>query len=150
LREERRNMSLIEINWRPNRRELRIFGLSFLAAFGVLGALVYFAPPPVWWEANRNAGALLWVTGGAGGLLGLTGSRAALPVYWAWMGLSFVLGSVMSRLVMAFVFFGVITPIGLIMRLVGRDPLRRKKPRSGSYWVDVEPADDISRYERQF
>ena len=143
-------MSLIEINWRPGRKELRIFGLSFLGAFAFLGALFYFAPPPAWWKADPTVGVTLWIVGAATGILGLTGSRIALPVYWAWMGLSFVLGSVMSRLVMAFVFFGVITPIGLLMRLVGRDPLRLRKPQVESYWVDLGRPDDISSYERQF
>jgi len=56
-----------------------------------------------------------------------------------------------SHLVMAIIFYGVLTPIGLAMRLGGRDPLHRKFDRAaGSYWVDRRRPADVKRYFKQF
>ena len=92
----------------------------------------------------------LWLAGGAAGFLGLTGTRAAVPVYWLWMGIACVTGSVMSRAVLALLYYGLISPLGLVMRLTGRDPLRRRRPQAESYWLDVAAPTSPAPYERQF
>lgn len=58
----------------------------------------------------------------------------------AWTKLGSLLGAVVSPIVMALLFFLVVTPVGLLMRLTGTDPLRRRGPRQGdSYWIVREP-----------
>ena len=52
---------------------------------------------------------------------------------------------------MAIVFYVVLTPVGLIFRAIGRDPLHRRfEPTASTYWVPREPARDAQRYYRQF
>jgi hypothetical protein len=143
-------MSLVVINWRPTRKELRTFGLTMLIGFGILWMLFTFAPWPVPWSPMPLVGAVLLVIGHVLGLPALAGHRAALPGYWAWMGISYVLGSIMSRVVMAVLYFGIVTPLSLLTRLVGRDRLGLRRRRAASYWVDVAPVKDRSQYERQF
>jgi hypothetical protein len=53
--------------------------------------------------------------------------------------------------VLAMVYYGIFTPIGLGLRLMGRDPLRRRfDPQARSYWVDRRAPADVKRYFRQF
>ena len=52
----------------------------------------------------------------------------------AWMGLAHKLSWVSTRVVLAVVFFGIVTPVGLIRRAFGRDPLRRRAGRQETYW----------------
>lgn len=99
--------------------------------------------------ASRRAAYWIWGVAGAVGLLGLTGTALALPFYYAWMGVAFVLGNVMSRLVVTLFFYGMITPMGLLMRATGRDTLRLRKPAGESYWTDAASTPP-HRYERQF
>ena len=80
-------MALVEINWKPDRRELRNFGIAMIVGFGILAALAH-----LWWEMPT----LAWVfavIGGVAGLLGLTGTRAAMIVYLPWMAIAFVLAA---------------------------------------------------------
>lgn len=143
-------MSVIRINWHPGPRELRSFGWVMLVAFGLIG-LVKLAWPFAWGFSRNPAvgGVCLAVAVVAGGL-GIAGTKAALPFYWAWMGLAYVLGNVMSRVLFGIFFFGLVTPMALLMRLVGRDKLMLNKPDASTYWRDAPPPDAPERYERQF
>jgi hypothetical protein len=65
---------------------------------------------------------------------------AALPIGWT-----------ISHLVLGAVYYLVLTPIGLVMRLLGRDPMQRRFDRSAkSYWIERTPRTDPSRHFRQF
>jgi hypothetical protein len=57
--------------------------------------------------------------------------RAFKPLAGFWFGLSHVLGTVMSKVILAIVFFVVVTPIGVIRRLLGKDSLQLKKFKKG-------------------
>lgn len=59
------------------------------------------------------------------------------PLAGLWFGLAHLMGAVVSRVVLATLFFGVVTPIGLIRRLLGADPLQLKKWKHGSESVFV-------------
>ena len=64
---------------------------------------------------------------------------------------AFPVGFVVSHLVLAILFFGVLTPAGLLMRLLGRDPLERKFDEGRkSYWVDLPEPKEPRDYFRQF
>ena len=51
------------------------------------------------------------------------------------MSLGFVIGIIVSPLVLGFLFFGIFTPLAIFMRVFGRDELRLKKTRNRSYWI---------------
>jgi hypothetical protein len=136
-------MALVEINWKPDKRELRKFGVAMIVGFGVLAALAY-----LWWEKPTLA-LVFAIVGGVAGLLGLSGTRAAMIVYLPWMAIAFVMGNVISRVLVAAFFYLLITPMGLFMRVFGKDALQRKNRRA-SMWDDLPPPADRARYERQF
>jgi len=57
-----------------------------------------------------------------------------------WIKLGVLLGKVVGPIALGVLFFGVLTPLGAVMRLTGKDPLRRKHdPRAASYWMPREP-----------
>lgn len=127
-----------------------------LRSFGwVVGGVLLVIAVVVW---GRNGFALTtaaYVLGGIGGALVVLGGAAPVilkPVYRVWMALAVVLGFVMTRVILTVVFFLVMTPIGLVMRLLGKDPLhRRLDPDAASYWIEKSYDDDApERLEKYY
>jgi hypothetical protein len=107
--------------------EGRKFGVQVGLAFLAIAAFL-------WWRGKP--GALPWL-GGLGGLLvaaGLLIPAQLGPVYKAWMGLALLLSKVTTPIFMGIVYYVVLTPIGLVMRLLGRDPLKHPGA-DGGVWV---------------
>jgi len=135
---------MVSINWQPGAKDLRKFGVALIVGFGLVGLALRYklgAPTAAW---------VCFGFGGVAGLLGLVGTRAALPFYWLWMGIAFVMGNVMSRVLLSCLYLAVVTPMALLGRVLGRDRLSLRGPRADSYWVDHPSADAAHRYERQF
>jgi hypothetical protein len=85
------------------------------------------------------------------GLAGLLKPVFLRPVYVGWMIAVFPIGWMVSMLILAALFYGVFTPIGLCFRLLGRDALGLKlQPGRDSYWIPKETPDDPRRYLQQF
>lgn len=84
-------------------------------------------------------------------LLGLVYPRILIWPNRAWMGLAEVLSFFTTRIILAFVFFGVLTPIGLIKRAMGWDPLHRRAVAKDSYWQAYSQRQRNPRhYEKMF
>ena len=70
-------------------------------------------------------------------ILGLINSKILTPLNWIWFKFGILLGRIISPIIMALIFFGVVTPIGLIMRLFRKDLLNLKYNKiSKSYWIE--------------
>ena len=80
--------------------------------------------------------------------LGLVNSKILTPFNTLWFKLGIFLGKIVSPLVMGVIFFFVITPTGLIMRILGKDPLNLKYNLNKSYWI--EKSDPKSKMKNQF
>ena len=139
-------MALLEINRHPSVRELRRFGVLLAAFVALAGGLVH-------WRLQAPAAArMVWTAGAA-----LTVIYAAAPPplrRWVWLGwlyATFPIGWTLSHLVLAATYYGVLSPIGLLLRLFRGDPLDRGLDRSAaSYWTPRRPVRDVKRYFRQF
>lgn len=84
-------------------------------------------------------------------VLGVAAPRVLVYPRRAWMFLAEALSYVMTRAVLAIVFFGIITPIGWFKRILGWDPLRRRAGSSSSYWRPYsERQHDPRHYEKMF
>ena len=82
-------------------------------------------------------------------VLGLMNSKLLTPLNLLWTKFGILLGNVFAPIVMSFIFFLVVTPIGLLMRIMGRDLLRTKYNKSGkSYWIKREKR--ITKMNQQF
>lgn len=122
--------------------EGRRFGLTVGVAFLVLAGLLHF------WRHKETAAV---VAGGLGVLLvaaGLVIPGRLGPLHRAWMGLARLISRVTTPVFMGVVFFLVITPIGMLARLVGRRALVHHE-RDGGYWV-APASGGRSDLERQF
>ena len=81
-------------------------------------------------------------------ILGLVNSQILTPLNILWFKFGILLGRFVSPIVMGFVFFLVVTPTGIIMRLINKDLLKLKKSKSKSYWI--KRSDDKSEMKNQF
>ena len=130
------------------RRALRNFGLVVGGVFVAIAVVIA-------WRRGWETGPLVLGLGISGGLLvilRLAVPTVLRPVYRVWMGIAVVLGAIMTRVLLTIVFVGLVVPIGLALRLFGKDLLQRRIDRSaGSYWQPKVYADDSpARLERYF
>ena len=125
-------------------RDLRKFGLVVGGVFAALGIIVLLRHKAHWPYFVWPGAALV--------LFGAIFPRALKYVYIAWMSVAFVLGFVVSHVILTLFFFLVITPIGLVARLFGKDFLSLKLDRhAASYWIRRDrKAKSPADYERQF
>ena len=73
------------------------------------------------------------------------------PLNKAWFMLGLALGKVVSPIVLGIIFFGLITPIALIAKLMGRDELKLKRPKKSSYWSEpIGSNSDADSFKNQF
>ena len=142
---------MIEIDWKPDARKLREFAVVWLVGFGLIGLAVAWKGGALSGKAPWTAPIVLWVVAAAVGLVGSACPEAVRPVYIAWMAIALPIGWVVSHVIMALIYYGVFTPIGLVFRLMGHDPMYRTfDPDAGSYWVRRRPASATKRYFQQF
>jgi Saxitoxin biosynthesis operon protein SxtJ len=112
-----------------DRKSLRSFGLILGGVFSIIA----FGPMLFRGENVRG-----WFLGLAGCLIffALAWPKGLEPVYKVWMLIGRALGWVNSRIILAIGFYGIFTPISLVMRVLGKDPMRRKfDPVASSYKV---------------
>ena len=84
-------------------------------------------------------------------LLGIIFPRALVYPNKAWMALAEVLSFISTRIILAFVYFAILTPIGVVKRLFGWDPLNRRAARGDTYWRPYsERQRDRRHYEKMF
>lgn len=124
-----------DIPFHPEPRTLRQFAGLWVAFFLTLA---------VWQHWALGVVAVV-------GLAGLVWPGLMRPLFVGWMVLVFPIGWVVARVLLALVFYVIVTPIGLGLRLTGRDALgRRLRPESDSYWEPRAEATSSSSYYRQF
>lgn len=125
----------------PDRKGLREFGLVTGGIVAVLFGL--FFP----WLLGRPTPAWPWVIAGVLGAWGLVAPQSLGAVYRGWMKFGLLMSKVTTPVIMGIVFFLVITPIGFVRRLSGKDSLVRRFDNSASYRVPSAkpPAKNLER-----
>ncbi len=125
-------------------RDVRKFGLTFsILCFGV--AVFFF-----------YKGSSAWIPFLGGSLFflstGLWAHPVLKPIYVGWMSFAFALGWINTRIILGLVFFLIFTPAGLVIRMLGKDPLRLRFDRQArSYWVKRKAQGfNKKRYEQLF
>ena len=124
-------------------RAEREFGLLVGAVFSLLG---------LWWFYRGKfvtAAYVFTITGTVLVLLGAAFPRVLVIPRKLWMKLAEALAYVSSRIILAIIFFLVLTPIGVIKRAMGWDPLERRSASRESFWSPY-PARDRRHYEKMF
>ena len=137
-------MQWSDISFSPSRRMLRQFAGLLMAVSVGFAAYRGFVHGP------GGLGMLIGVAGGLIGMLGLVAPTLIRPLFVAWMVVAFPIGWTISRVLLALVFYGLFTPLGLVFKVIGRDRLlRARSPGRDSYWAP-KPQPEVRHYYRQF
>ena len=139
-------MSLIEVNWNPSHKQLRNFGVVALIATPLISLLLYLIKGVLiyWISAILAVGVIIFLS-----------SRISLRItkvfYLFLMTAAAPIGFVVSITLLAIFYFLLLMPLGLLFRLIGRDPLcRRFDPKVDSYWIVHRQPESLDRYFHQF
>ncbi len=128
--------------------ELRKFGFVMTGGFTVIGGVV------AWISGGIGTGPqVLWGIAGAFLLLALIAPPAVMrPIQKYWMLLALGLGWVNTRILLTLMFYLVMTPVSLFMKLIGRDALDRKQDQRDSFWRPIPENERFEKksFERQF
>ena len=110
----------------------RSFGIVFACVFAIVGLWPLIdAAPPRWW-AMGIAGIFLFAAGAC--------PKVLAPLNRIWLRFGLLLHKVVNPLVMAILFYLVVTPMGILVRILGKDLLRlRLDPKATSYWINRKP-----------
>lgn len=139
---------MLNINHNPSARDLRIFAALLPLFLALLGALRWFSGSP------RTAQAL-WLAAVALAVIVAVFPRLRRRLYVGWMVVLYPVSWLISHIILALIFFVVATPIALLMRATGRDPMKRSFDKGAqSYWAPRPSRSggktDPTRYFRQF
>jgi hypothetical protein len=128
----------------PETGSNRNFGFVFTVAFLVIGLAPLFSEAPVRFWSLGMALAIF--------LIALASPAMLAPFNKLWGRLGLFLGRIVNPIVLGIMFFGIISPTGLIMRLFGKDPLLlRLEPSKKSYWISrVPPGPSPESMKNQF
>lgn len=132
-------MNLTQIKLPSNKK----FGLFFTAIFLLVTIFFYFKNNSFWFYIFCALFLIVL-------LITLINADILLPFNKLWMRFGFLLGIFISPIIMGFIFFGIFTPIAILMRLFGRDELNLKLKKRKTHWIkrnyDVTP----ESFKRQF
>ena len=116
--------------------------------FGIVAGIAWGAISFILWKKHGNIiflyllvfSAFLFITS-------LIKPQLLKPIFKIWMAFGHLMGGVIGRLVLGGIFFLVLTPLGLMMKIIGKDFLNfRREVNAGTYWREKEKSD----YETQF
>jgi len=135
---------MISVQWNPERKQLRQFTAIWFPAFCAL----------VGWMVGRKTGhwaevETAWAVCGVVAVAGFLHPPLIRPVFVGLILATFPIGWVVSHILLGAIFYGVVTPIGLILRLTGHDALQLKPPTSRSLWKTPIGKTDPTSYLRQ-
>ncbi|MDI1319872.1 MAG: SxtJ family membrane protein [bacterium] len=121
-------MSLIHINSRPAARQLLVFAAAWLVFVGMLGLMQ-------WAKARPAAALVCWILAAGVPAVGAVWREGLRLLYVGLSYATYPIGWVVSTIVLGVIYYAVLTPIGLILRVCGHDPLQRRADRRAvSYW----------------
>ncbi len=137
---------LIEIEWYPTVRQLRVFGVGGLLASLVAASVLHFV-----WGAATLWAAVVLAAGIAICLCSLVAPPVARILYVGMSLAAAPIGLVVSFVLLAAFYFLLLTPVAFLFKLIGRDVLcRRFDGAAPSYWVPHRPSENAERYFHQF
>jgi Saxitoxin biosynthesis operon protein SxtJ len=125
-------------------KKVRNFGFLF-GCLGLLAAIFLFYRHRLYWPWVFSGTLFLFITA-------LWGYPILRPIYAVWMSLAYLMAWINTKIILGLLFYLVMTPIGLALRLIGKDLLDQKSDRTrSSYWIKKDGiSNDRERYRHQF
>ncbi len=124
-------------------RKIRLLGLVRGIGIAVGGTIFFLAHPGV-------VARILWGTGGCIALMSILWPTGARKLHRGWSALAKFMEKIVTQVALGMVFFGVLTPIAVLFRIVGRDVLRLKKVSSATYWEKHDRLDEPEYYRHLY
>ncbi|MFA5423768.1 MAG: SxtJ family membrane protein [Phycisphaerae bacterium] len=139
-------MALVSLNLHPTKKVLRDFGLAALFMSSLLGLML------LWMGKISLIGlGVIFLVGVIVFVLSRISDKLAKPFYLALIILTFPIGWIVSHLIMAVFYYGIITPVAIVFKLLRRDPLYRKyDPQAQTYWIEYKRKRSDKDYFHQF
>jgi hypothetical protein len=134
-------MNLYSDSTLPSERR---FGRTITGAFAFLGLYGIFA------HRSRITCAVCLLLSVVCGVITYAQPKALAPLNKAWFHLGDRMGKIVSPIVLAIIFFGILTPIAIVAKLFGRDPLRLKPGARQSYWIKRDSQSSATSFKNQF
>lgn len=136
---------MIHVNYHPSDRHLRVFAVGQAVFVGLLLLFMHRrGASQEWCYAVIGASALISV-------VGVSRPQWVRWVYVIWMLAMFPVGWCLSHMLLAAVYCFLVTPLGVLLRCFGHDPIERKFDfKRETYWIRRGPSPAVSRYFRQF
>jgi Saxitoxin biosynthesis operon protein SxtJ len=129
----------------PDAKTLRQFGGIWVVFFGGAALYQYFA------KGHATVALTFAILALTVGPLGLIRPQLIKLIFVSWMILAFPIGWTISTIILAMLYYGIFTPLGLFFRLSGRDLLGlKRRPDKSSYWTPKPSVTDMRRYLREF
>lgn len=131
-------------NIKTGKKDIRIFGITFAIIFLFIAGFLYY------WE--KDSFQLFIYLAGVFSGLGFILPIVLKPFYMVWMIFAVVLGWFMTKMILSLLFYIIITPIGLFLKIVGKDLLHLKDQKyKKSYWnIRNSEEEKNQNYEKQF
>lgn len=132
------------VQWDPSRTELRKFGRAMLIGFTVIGLFV------AWRQAQFGiATYTLWGIGAGlavAALIPVLGTLAYLVIYVV----TGIVGFIVSRVILALIFYLLFAPLGLLLKVLGKDFLHARRNPAGTEWIAHLRVSDRQSFYRRF
>lgn len=132
-------MKFSEVKLPSNRK----FGFFFTAIFLLAFSYSYYL----------NSGIIVYILGTICMIffiITITNANILLPLNKLWMKFGILLGMIVSPIIMGIIFFGIFTPIAILMRLSGRDELGLLFKKKKTYWIMRKTYNQIDFFKKQF
>jgi hypothetical protein len=126
---------MIAADWLPTHRKLR----QFSAALLVVAVVVALRRGVDGWS----------IAAGVVAFAGLVWPAAARPLYLTLTVVSLPIGWLVSHILLRVIYYLVLTPVALVLRVFGRDPLALRRRDAASHWEPFRQGEDIESYFRQ-
>ena len=132
-------MKLSKVKLPSNRK----FGFFFSTIFLLTSFYSYYLDSEImFYILGLLCGILLITT--------ITNPKVLLPLNKLWIKFGIVLGMIVSPIIMGIIFFGIFTPIAIIMRLSGRDELRLRFKKQKTHWINRKILIEFDSFKKQF
>lgn len=139
-------MALVSLNLKPSEKQLKDFAFVALIMFNLVGLVLF--------SLDKISGHAYWAFAIVGILiyaLGRISIKLIKPIFLLITILTFPIGWFVNHLVMALFYYGIISGVGLIFRVLKRDPLCRKfDSNTDTYWIPATKERPAKDYFRQF
>lgn len=140
-----------EINWRPDRGDIKIFGRTLIIGGAILLSIatlyLFLCTAPA---QAANVFQMIFAMIIVIGVIAYLIPGISKPFYLVWFFVGACMGTVVSNLIFLLFYYLFFTPIAWVVRVSGRDPLALRRRADDSLWEAHKEVDDPKRYYRQY